>query len=238
MAGVFVTGTDTGVGKTVVACGLAAALRSIGVRVAVMKPVETGCASDADGQIEAADAEMLRQFAETDAAVEMVCPVRLREPLAPKVAAERAGVAIDLDHLNRVFRAHAAAAEFVIVEGAGGLLVPVCDRTTMADLACSFELPLLIVVGSKLGAINHALLTMECARGRGLRVAGYVVNFVSPDADVAAETNVQVLRELLGPPLAVIPHLRGGFSAQPARRAEIAALFAKHLDIEQLLASR
>ncbi len=233
--GLFITGTDTGVGKTFVTCGLAAALRAEGRRVAVMKPVETGCTPTAEGGLRAADAEILRLCAETDEAEEWICPVRFREPLAPKVAAARSGSRIDLARITSAFGELEARADIVLVEGAGGLLVPIVERTTMADLASMLGLPLVVVVGSKLGALNHTLLTFECARARRLQVRGYVINF--PDAgaeEVAAQTNVAELREWLGAPLGIIPHAGGDLTSTAERRRRLAALFARHLDLAAL----
>jgi len=236
MRGVFVTGTDTGVGKTFVSCVLAAGLRARGLRVGVMKPFETGCAPAPDGGRIAADAEALRHFAGSTAAADDVCPVRLAEPLAPQVAAERAGVAIDLHPVHAAYARIRAAADFVLVEGAGGLLVPITTSVTMADLAQELDLSLLVVVGSKLGALNHALLTCEVARGRGLRLAGYVVNFPSPGSDVAADTNVAVLARRLGPPLGVLPFAEAAAAPAPENRARLAALAEQRLDLDRLLA--
>lgn len=236
MRGIFVTGTDTGVGKTVVSCALAAGLSARGVRVGVMKPFETGCAVAPDGGLIAADAAALRFFAGSADAPEDVCPIRFAEPLAPRVAAERAGEAIDLGVVHAAYGRIAGAADFLLVEGAGGLLVPITAEASMAELARDLDLPLLVVVGSKLGAINHALLTCEVIRRRGLRLAGYIVNFPAPAADVAAETNVALLRGILGPPLGVLPwspHLDG---LTPEHRARLGDLAAASLDLDRLIA--
>lgn len=236
MRGLFVTGTDTGVGKTMVACGLAAALRRRGCRVGVLKPVETGCAMGRQGEMLAADAEALRFFSETSDPSSIVCPQRFAEPLAPEVAAERAGTAVNLDLVRAAFDQVSSGADFVIAEGAGGLLVPVAPGVAMADLAKSLGLPVLLVVGSKLGAINHALLSAEAIRQRGLELVGYVVNFLSPEADLAAETNVAVLHHHLGPPLGVIPWQAEGLPLEADRRAGLASLFAERIDLDALLA--
>lgn len=235
MAGFFVTGTDTGVGKTMVSCGLAAALRREGYRVGVIKPAETGCARAADGGLIAADAELLRFFAESPDAPALICPQRFEEPLAPEVAARRAGSAVDMAAILSAHGRIAGAADVTIVEGAGGLLVPLTPEATMADLARSLGLPVLLVVGSKLGAINHALLSAEVIRARGLGWAGYVINFLGPGPDIAAETNVEVLTRHLGPPLGIIPWQDECLVASEARRAELAALFAERIDLASLL---
>lgn len=234
MRGVFTTGTDTGVGKTLVSCGIAAALRASGSRVGVIKPIETGCDAGPDGGLHAADAELLRFFAGSDDEPGDVCPERFAEPLAPEVAARRAGRSVDLARIETAFRRIAGRADYVIAEGAGGLLVPIAPGVMMADLAKSLQLPLLLVVGSKLGAINHALLTVECARARGVALCGYVVNFVTPAGDLAAETNVETLRSLLGPPLGIIPWQTEPIAPTPTRRDSLATLFAARLDLAKL----
>jgi dethiobiotin synthetase len=202
----FITGTDTGVGKTTVASAIAAALRRRGKDVGVLKPVETGCQVAADGRRVPADAEQLRWAAgRDDEDVDLVCPFRLRDPLAPSVAARREGIRLELPDLVDAVRRVAARHELVLVEGAGGLLVPINGTATFADLARACDLRLLVVVGNRLGAINHACLTIDWARGAGLVVAGYVINTLTADDDLAAHTNVATLRELLGPPLGVFP---------------------------------
>ena len=234
MRGVFITGTDTGVGKTLVSCGLAAALSRSGRTVGVMKPIETGCEPAPSGGLRAADAEALHFYSGASTSPDDVCPQRFAEPLAPEVAAQRAGVTVDLDKIDSSFRRIAAGADFVIVEGAGGLLVPIAGGVCMADLAARFELPLLVVVGSKLGAINHARLTYECARARQLDVYGYVINFLSPGADLAADTNIEVLRGLLGEPRAIIAWQSRGLESTPSHRDQLAALFAERFDLKRL----
>ena len=236
--GIFVTGTDTGVGKTLVSCTIAAGLCAAGVRVSVMKPIETGCATGTGGELIAADADLLRYCAGSTASPELICPVRFAEPLAPLVAAERCGDAVELGRIEQAFAELSAAGGFVVVEGAGGLLVPIAEGFTMADLARRLGLPLVVVVASKLGALNHAALTMECARGRGLEVKGYVVNFLSPNSDLAADTNVATLQKLLGPPLAVVPYLEGGVRATEDGRCRLEQLFEAHFDLRRFLPPR
>lgn len=232
--GIFVTGTDTGVGKTTVACGLAAALRRRGQRIGVLKPAETGCALGPDGRRIADDAERLRFFAECAAGPEICCPYALSEPLAPAVAARRDGVRIELNVIAAAYAELAATHDVVLVEGAGGLLVPLTEQLTFADLAARLRLPLLLVVGNRLGAINHALLTVENARMRGLQFAGYVVNELQAGSDLAAETNTAVLRHWLGAPLGHVPHL-GKVTPTAAERERLAAIVAGAVDLDALL---
>lgn len=231
---IFITGTDTGVGKTTVACGLAAALVAEGHRVGVFKPTETGCDLGNDGKRRAEDAHRLAWFSGCSADLGDVCPYALPEPLAPALAAQRAGVRIDLDAIVAAHARIVGAHDVTLVEGAGGLLVPLTDSLTFADLAVRLRLPVLVVVASRLGAINHALLTVRSARALGLSVLGYVVNFPAPAAvDIAAQTNVDVLGEWLGPPLGVVPYL-GDVSPTAAARDRLAGLFRRHVRLAAL----
>jgi dethiobiotin synthetase len=218
----FVTGTDTGVGKTTVTRALVAAFRQRGVRVGVCKPVETGCARAPDGELVPADATLLREAAGNEQPLEEVCPLRFAEPLAPAAAARRAGRPVDFARLCETIRGIQARYEVVFVEGAGGWLVPIAPHLTFADLAAELRLPVLLVVANRLGALNHALLTVENIRMRNLRFAGYVWNRVSPADDVAVQTNPQSLAEWLGKPLGEFPYLGGEIphSAELARIAE------------------
>src|SRR5574341_1851810 len=231
---IFLTGTDTGIGKTTVGCGIAAALHQRGYAVGVFKPAETGCSTDVEGHRQPADAALLRYFAECRVAMETVCPYALSEPLAPMVAAEREGVIIDMTRISACHDAIAAAHDVTLIEGAGGLLVPLTGSLTFAEVAAQLRTGVLVVVGSRLGAINHALLTVRYAQSLGLRVLGYVVNFLRADTDLAAETNVDVLRRWLGPPLGVIPYL-GTVEMTDGTRHRLAELFADRIPPQKLL---
>lgn len=232
----LVTGTDTGIGKTTVSCGLAAALRARGLRVGVLKPAETDCRSGADGSLVTSDGALLQYFSRTTTALADVCPVRYPEPLAPLAAARRAGVAVDVDSIERAWRGIDAAHDITLVEGAGGLLVPLAEGLDFAGLARAWGIPVLVVVGNRLGAINHALLTVRHARDLGLEVVGYVLNTLQAKGDIAAQTNAAMLAELLGPPLGVVPHLPP-LAPDPALRERLAAEFTAAVDLDHLLAS-
>lgn len=197
----LVTGTDTGVGKTWVSCGVLRAARAAGVRVAARKPAETGCDRDAAGALVGADAVALHAAAGGDEPLDAVCPVRLPDPLAPAFAARRAGVTIELRDVVASCRRRAADVDLLLVEGAGGLLVPLVERCTFADLARELDARLLLVVGARLGAINHALLSLEVAAARGIPVVGCVVNHFSTARDLATDTLADSLRELTRVPL-------------------------------------
>ena len=192
MRGLFVTGTDTGVGKTFVAVGLARLLRGDGLRVGVMKPVETGCDRRGDNLVPS-DALQLVTAAGGHQDLALVCPYQFEAPLAPDVAARQEGRTIDPAVILDRFKKIAASHDIVLVEGAGGLLVPIWERYTMADLAGDVGLPLLVVTASRLGAVSHTLLTLAHARSRGLPVAAYVLNQLTDAPDDAMSTNAELL---------------------------------------------
>jgi len=205
--GILIAGTDTGVGKTFVACGLAALLRDCGYRVGVMKPAETGCVEN-EGQPFPEDAVRLKEASRCDAPLDKICPYQLREPLAPSIAAERTGVKIDIDRLMNVYHEISSGHDVTLVEGAGGLMVPLLPSYTYADFAKVLKLPLIVVAANRLGAINHLLLTLEHASCKGLRVLGYVLNQIGGPLSLAAETNREVLANLSAAPcLAELPFL-------------------------------
>jgi dethiobiotin synthetase len=231
---IFVTGTDTGVGKTAVSCGIAAVLRRRGWKVGVFKPSETGCLPGPGGELQPDDALRLKFFADCHLDVRIISPYRFRQPLAPQVAAEQEGRHIEVTEIVRCYAAIAAAHDITLIEGAGGLLVPLSRGVTFADLASQLDVPVLVVVGSRLGAINHALLTMRYAQSAGLRVLGYIVNFPAAGDDLAATTNVAVLSEWLGPPLGVVPYL-GKLEMTEASRERLGELLAAQVRIDAIL---
>ena len=193
MRGLFVTGTDTGVGKTEVAAALVAGWRTRGLDVAGMKPAQSGVL---DGL--ATDADRLRAAGGNVDPVELACPYALREPLAPAVAARLEGVTISLDHVLACARELARRHAAVVVEGAGGLLVPLTDRETYADLARALGLPVLVVARAGLGTVNHTALTVEALRSRGLAVAGVVLNRTTAAADPSEPHNAAEIERLTG----------------------------------------
>lgn len=205
MIGYFVTGTDTGVGKTLVSAALLRGLARQHPRVVGMKPVAAGVVP-AGGGWASEDALALRAASTVRVPPELDNPVLLPDALSPHIAAARAGVRIDIAELARRYRALAAHADAVIVEGAGGFHVPLSDTETGADLARALGLPVVLVVGLRLGCLNHALLTQEAIASRGLALAGWVVNRIDP-AMQAQKDNIACLQQRLGtPPLADIPH--------------------------------
>lgn len=234
---ILITGTDTGVGKTTVASGLAVALRRRGLEVGVFKPAETGCALLADGTRHPADALQLQRFSACTTGLGAICPYALRDPLAPLVAAEREGITIDMAHIAASYEGIASAHDVTLVESAGGLLVPLTLTVSFAELARDLNLALVVVVASRLGAINHALLTVRYARQIGLAVLGYIVNFHQPAVDLAADTNVSVLTTLLGPALGVVPHL-GEIDLQAGPSKRLGQQFETFVRVDDLLVRR
>lgn len=228
--GIFITGTDTGVGKTLIACGLAVLLRESGYKVGVMKPAETGCA-DKDGKPFPQDASYLKEASGCEEPLERVCPYRLPEPLAPSMAAERAGVKIDISYLQTLYDEISEKHDITLIEGAGGLLVPLLPHYTYADLAGLLKLPLLVVAANRLGAINHLLLTLEHASCRGLPVLGYILNRLESAPSLATETNAEALLSLTAVPcLGEIPYIEG----LEAKRSTLADLLEEKLDLRLL----
>ncbi|MSP37581.1 MAG: dethiobiotin synthase [Deltaproteobacteria bacterium] len=227
---IFITGTDTGVGKTFFSCALAALLKAEGYKVGVMKPVETGCV-EKDGQLFPDDAWRLQQASGCAEPLDVICPYRLPEPLAPSIAAERAGVKIDVDRLLDVCRDLSAKHDITIVEGAGGLMVPLVPSFTFADFARVAKLPVIVVAANKLGVINHLLLTLEHASCKDLRPLGYVLNQLSSEISLAAQTNREVLAGLTGVPcLGELPYV-----GQPVTfNHETLSRLAKELDLSRL----
>jgi dethiobiotin synthetase len=191
MRGLFVTGTDTGVGKTEVAAALVTGWRARGLDVGVMKPAQSGVE---DG--EPTDADRLRDAAGGGDSLELVCPYSLRAPLAPAVAARLEGVEISLPHLIACAGELARRHQALVVEGAGGLLVPLTESHTYADLAVALGLPVLLVARAGLGTVNHVALTCEALRARGLAVAGVVLNRATAASDPSEPHNAAEIERL------------------------------------------
>ncbi len=221
LPGLFVVGTDTGVGKTRVAAAIARALAGEGRRAGVLKPVATGASRGAGGAWRCEDAEHLIDAVGGGLPVARVALILFEEPLAPSVAARRAGTPLrqaDVEAATALALDWWAAgrAEVMVVEGVGGLLCPLAEGTTVADLAVALDYPLVVVARRGLGTLNHTLLTVEAARHRALRVAGLVLNSPDPETGSAAESTAagELARRLPGLAiLAELPH--GGTSGLP-----------------------
>jgi dethiobiotin synthetase len=227
--GFFVTGTDTGVGKSLVSAALLHAFANLGYRVVGMKPVAAG-AEQIDGVWSNEDVRQLREASNVVINESgWMNPYLLRTPIAPHIAADRQGVSIELPRIRDAYEHLAACADVVVVEGAGGFKVPLSATRDSADLAVYLGLPMILVVGMRLGCLNHALLTAEAIAARGLKLAGWVANRIDPDM-AAYQDNLNSLRlRLTCPLLGEFPHAR-----QPEVQAMAALLAPKKL-VELLL---
>jgi dethiobiotin synthetase len=206
--GIFITGTDTGVGKTFVGTGLAAALREQGIDVGVMKPAETGCKLR-KGLLVPRDALKLIRAGGVDDPLDIVNPYRFHDPLAPAIAAEREGITIEIRRIVSAFRTLARKHDYMLAEGAGGIMVPLTSSHQYLDLARTLDLPVLVVARPGLGTINHTLLTVMALRSRRLRIAGIVINHRSKkNPGLAERTGPPVIERLSGVP--IIGHVTYG----------------------------
>lgn len=193
----FITGTDTGIGKTYVACQLIKQYVAQGYRVVGMKPVAAGCEL-VDGQWVNEDVRLLTEASNVDAPLNLVNPYCFRAPIAPHIAAEQEQVNIQLEVIVQAYQALAELADIVVVEGAGGLLVPLNAQHTIADLIEHLNIPVIFVVGMRLGCINHALLTLEVMQARGLTIAAWVANPIDKEMQCYQE-NLLTLQTKLQP---------------------------------------
>jgi dethiobiotin synthetase len=205
----FITGTDTGVGKTRIAGGLCAAFVAAGRRVAAMKPVASGCEPTADG-LRNEDAMTLLRAMNVRASYAEVNPYAFAPAIAPHIAAAEAGCRIDFDLLDRCYERLALQSDVTIVEGAGGWLAPLDSSRSFADLAAHWQLDIVLVVGMRLGCLNHALLTVESIHRRGLRLAGWVANGIDPAFERAAENHRTLADAIAAPCLASFPYAPHG----------------------------
>jgi dethiobiotin synthetase len=196
----FVTGTDTDVGKTHVACQLIEQYIALGLKVVGMKPVAAGCEL-VDGEWVNEDVQRLTTASNVDAPAELVNPYCFKEFIAPHIAAEKAGVTIQISKIVDAFKQLSAMADVVIVEGAGGFLVPLDSQTSLADLAVALGIPVVLVVGMRLGCINHTLLTVEAIKARQLTLHGWVANEIDPKMQMYQENLQTIAYQLKTAPL-------------------------------------
>ena len=223
--GIFVTGTDTGVGKTLVACALLRAFAFCGLRAAGMKPVASGCHADLRG-VANEDVAALMAASNVELPVELVNPYCFEPAIAPHLAARQSGTRISLARIRACYLEIASRADRVVVEGAGGLLVPLGGEQDFSDVARALKLPVVLVVGMRLGCLNHALLTAEAIQTRGLPLAGWVANRIDP-AMAYFDENLQTLRQSLPAPLlSVVPFAPDEAQACAALNGALPALTA------------
>ena len=216
--GLFITGTDTGVGKTLVASALLTAYAARGIKAVGMKPVASGAEPGPEGLVNE-DVEQLIAASNVNAPREDINPYCFRPPIAPHIAAFQAGIPIALDRIERSYGRLAASAQVVVVEGVGGFYVPLGKSIDTAQLAVRLALPVVLVVGMRLGCLNHALLTAHAISAQGLKLAGWIANHVDPDMAVA-EDNVRTLEERIAAPLIA----RLSHAPRPDPRVTAAAL--------------
>ena len=222
--GVFVTGTDTGVGKTLAACALVHALAAAGARPVPMKPIAAGAGND-NGIPTNDDTVALMHAAHLGGEWrDAVTPILLHEPMAPHIAARRENRVIELGAVGAALDRLEPLGDFLVVEGVGGFHVPLGDRLDTVDLARAIGLPVVLVVGLRLGCLNHALLTAQAVRSAGLALAGWIANAIDPAMAVPDE-NVEALRERLGAPLlGRLPHQASPDPRVLARRLDVRPL--------------
>ncbi|NTV10289.1 MAG: dethiobiotin synthase [Zoogloea sp.] len=211
----FVTGTDTEIGKTFVSCVLLHAARAAGLSALGMKPVAAG-AERIGNEIINEDAARLRAACSFDPGLALLNPYCLKNPIAPHIAAEEDGVRIEPGPIRAAFEVLRGQADFVVVEGVGGFRVPLSDDYDAADLAQDLGLPVVLVVGMRLGCINHALLTAEAVQARGLELAGWIANRVDPGMLRFDENLAALQARLPAPLLGVVPHIPDGNPAAAA----------------------
>ena len=216
----FVTGTDTGVGKTLISCALLHGFAAQGKRVAGMKPVAAGC--DDDGQNE--DVLQLRAAGNVAVGYGQINPYCFVPAIAPHLAAQLAGVIMQFSRIAASYHELAAQADVVIVEGAGGLLVPLNAQQDSADLVEELGLPVILVVGMRLGCLNHALLTVEAIEQRGLTLAGWVANIVDPGMAMIEQNIAALQQRIAAPLLGTVPYLPEADARVAARQLHLELL--------------
>lgn len=227
MSGWFVTGTDTDCGKTTISLGVMAALQASGLSVVGMKPVASGCVLTPDG-LRNADAQRLLAQSSREQPYDLVNLYAFAPPIAPHLAAREAGVVIDLMRIATTYHTLRKAADHIVVEGVGGWRAPLAPDLFVSDIPLVLGLPVILVVGLKLGCLNHALLTVESIRASGHRLAGWVANQVDPDMPVR-DGNLATLDDLIPAPcLGVVPRLDSPTAAECAAYLHLDTVLNPH----------
>ena len=223
MKGYFITGTDTGVGKTVVSLALIHALQAQGKNVAGMKPVSAGCMKTEYG-LRNDDAVQLQKASSIELSYEIINPYAYEPPIAPHIAAHQLSDKISINKIEDCFSEIASKSDLVIVEGAGGWLVPINENETMANVAVRLNLPVVLVVGMRLGCLNHALLTAKSIQNNGGKLAGWVANQIDPSM-LNSHENIRSLEARIQAPM---------LGAIPWKSALTSAITSQHINIKTL----
>jgi len=237
--GFFITGTDTGVGKTIVTAALVKVTQFLGFNSVGMKPIETGCkktagsrqqTADRDNYLIASDGQFLREISGSDESLDLITPVRFENPLAPMPASEIEGIPVDIWKITNAFAKLAYKYNVLIVEGVGGILVPIAKDYSVLNMAKDFGLPVIVVTRPGLGMINHTLLTVNYGLKEGLHVAGIIINYSRPaEGTIAEQTNPAVLEKICPVPvLGIFPHLKN------VERATIEEAALTNLNLEMI----
>jgi dethiobiotin synthetase len=228
--GYFITGTDTGVGKTLVAGGIAAILKNKGINVGVMKPIATGC-KWINNRLISEDAVFLKLSAEVEDDYELINPISLEQPLAPTVATQLSNTKIDTDKINTAYDTLCERHDYIIVEGIGGLLVPIDEYYFVVDIAEEMELPVIVVCRPTLGTINHTLLTVSYARQHGLDVKGIIINESAENCDIIVkDTNTDEIKRLTGLPIIGTIPFDKRLDTQKYNKEAVLKIFSDNID--------
>lgn len=219
----LVTGTDTGIGKTLATCALIRRLAQQGLAVAGMKPVAAGTLLH-DGKWHNEDTDAIIRAANVPLPPEMVTPYLLHEAASPHISAQLEKTAVSWPRIRDCYAQISQQADAVIVEGVGGFMAPLSAHDTVADLAVQFALPVILVVGLRLGCLNHALLTAEAILSRNLRLAGWIANCIDPAMQHGAENIALLEQRIPAPRLATIPYIRNASAAEAANCLDLSAL--------------
>lgn len=239
-SGYFITGTDTGVGKTIVTAAILRSFIKKGFKVGAMKVIETGCLNK-DGILLPSDGMFLRDMAEMSETLDLITPIKLENPLSPLVASRLEETEIELDKIFKAFEILKKKYDYIIVEGVGGLMVPLIEQEKkksknyyfVRDLIKDLGLPVIIVTKPSLGTINHCLLTLEALKVKKIPVKGFIINFSTPAKnDIAEKTNPEILKELMDIPLlGVMPYL------EDLNKDAIGDTALKNLNVEMLISN-
>ena len=235
MKAIFITGTDTGVGKTAISASLAAffSLKKE-LNVGVMKPFESGLARTGRDE-SASDARLLKEASGTSDTLEEINPYKFETPLAPEAAAKQENVVIDIDKVSKTFQKLRERHNVLVIEGAGGVLVPIGEGFFFCDLMKTWGIPVIIVSRLGLGTINHTLLTNAFLQSMGISVLGVILNDIDGVGDIAAKTNPEMLQQYLNVPiLGIFPHLEA-HRRETMKREVLADIFADHIDTEVIM---